>query len=273
MFSKQLFNRDQKKEVVFLFLAIAFIGLSMGFSDNIYNNFYITIGMGTDDRTILEPIREIPGLLIMFIAAAISFLTLGRMGAVAMVIRALGLLLIGQYAKTFTPAFLAYMVIVSLGDHLFTPLRNSIGISVANTGYEGRVIGLMEATNTIFYTMASIPIFLFFSGNQLGDYRLLFFLASGSALIAGVSFFFMHTKKSRCQRKETAHCIQKKIRSLLFHKLCKRSQKTDFPCFCALAPCRDFCAAPRDDDPAQYSRVDSRILFQSLYRSPHRQTR
>jgi hypothetical protein len=44
--------------------------------------------MQTADRTLLEPIREMPGLLMMFIIAGLSFLTLGRMGAVAMVTRA-----------------------------------------------------------------------------------------------------------------------------------------------------------------------------------------
>lgn len=190
------FNADMKKEMFFLFIAIAFIGLSQGFSENIWTNFYNVIGMKTTDRTLLEPIRELPGLLMMFIIAAISFLTLGRMGAMAMVTRAAGLILIGLFTNTFTASFITYMVIVSLGDHVFMPLRNSIGISVAKAGYEGRVIGLMDATTTIMYTLASLPILLLFNGKTIGDYRILFFLAAGAAFIAGAALFVMHTRKA-----------------------------------------------------------------------------
>lgn len=192
----KLFNQETKKEALFLFLAIAFIGLSQGFSENIWTNFYNIIGMKTNDRTLLEPIRELPGLLMMFIIAAISFLTLGRMGMVAMVTRSAGLVLIGFFSQSFTPAFIVYMVIVSLGDHVFMPLRNSIGITVASPGYEGRVIGLMDATTTIMYTLASLPILLIFSGKKLTDYRILFFLAAGTALVAGILLAIMHTRKA-----------------------------------------------------------------------------
>ena len=125
MFSKQLFSKDQKKgKLYFYSLRLLLSVYPWVFLKTYTTNFYKTIGMGTNDRTILEPIREIPGLLMMFIVAAISFLTLGRMGAVAMVIRAAGLLLIGQYAKTFSPVFSGiYGYLVSLGDHIFTPLR------------------------------------------------------------------------------------------------------------------------------------------------------
>ena len=196
MFKKDSFHPGMKREAILLFIAIAFIGLSQGFSENIWTNYYNVIGMQTTDRTLLEPIREMPGLLMMFIIAALSFLTLGRMGAVAMLTRAGGLLALAFFVDGFNPAFLSLMVVISLGDHIFMPLRNSIGITVARNGREGSVIGMMDATGMVLYLAASTPILFFFSGKEIGDYRLLFYLAAGAAVMAGVALFGMRTRKT-----------------------------------------------------------------------------
>lgn len=192
----QVFNSSIKREVICLFVAVAFIGLSQGFSESIWTNFYQLIGMDMNERTILEPIREMPGLLMMFIIAAISFLTIGRMGALAMAVRGIGLLLVGLFTTGFSPAFVAYMVVVSLGDHIFMPLRNSIGITVANPGYEGRVIGFMDATSTIMYMIPSLCILFFFDGTHLQDYRVFFILAAVAAIAGGTSLFLMRTRRA-----------------------------------------------------------------------------
>jgi predicted MFS family arabinose efflux permease len=88
------------------------------------------------------------------------------------------------------------MVVVSLGDHIFMPLRNSIGITVANHGYEGRVIGFMDATSTIMYMLPSLFILFFFNGNELQDYRWFFILAAVMAACGGASLFLMRTRKA-----------------------------------------------------------------------------
>lgn len=198
MFSKEnVFNKSMMREVVLLFVAVAFIGLSQGFSENIWTNFYKLIGMQTTDRTLLEPIREMPGLLMMFIIAGLSFLTIGRMGAVAMAVRGAGLLCVGLLATQFNPVFFVYMVVVSLGDHIFMPLRNSIGITVANHGYEGRVIGMMDAIATILYTLASLPILFLFKGGELGNYRVYFILGASMAFCAAVALGLMRTHRAK----------------------------------------------------------------------------
>ena len=192
----QVFNQSIKREVICLFVAVAFIGLSQGFSESIWTNFYQLIGMDMGQRTILEPLRELPGLMIMFIIAAISFLTIGRMGSLAMAIRGIGLLLVGTLTTGFSPAFVVYMVVVGLGDHIFMPLRNSIGITVANPGYEGRVIGFMDATSTIMYMIPSLFILFAFDGSKLEDYRIFFILGAVAAVCGGIALFLMRTRRA-----------------------------------------------------------------------------
>ena len=214
-FSREnVFNPSLKREVICLFVAVAFIGLSQGFSESIWTNFYQLIGMDMNQRTVLEPIRELPGLLMMFIIAAISFLTIGRMGALAMAVRGVGMLLVGTLTAGFSPAFVTYMVIVSLGDHIFMPLRNSIGITVANQGYEGRVIGFMDATSTVMYMIPSLFILFFFNGNALADYRGFFILAAVAAFAGGTSLFLMRTR--RAENLSKARLVFKKKFSLYY---------------------------------------------------------
>jgi MFS family permease len=198
MFSKEnVFNKSMMRNVILLFIAIAFIGLSQGFSENIWNNFYNTVHLTDTQRMqFLEPFRETPGLLMMLIIAALSFLTIGRVGTVAMVIRSAGLLCVGLLTNAFSPVFVIYMVVVSLGDHIFMPLRNSIGITVANHGYEGRVIGFMDAVTTVVYIAASLPILLLFKSDKIEDYRIYFILGSIMAFCAAVTLFLMRTHKT-----------------------------------------------------------------------------
>lgn len=198
MFSREnVFNKSMMRQVVLLFIVVAFIGLSSGFTENILNNFYNTIHMTDNQRMkILEPLRETPGLLLMLIIAALSFLTIGRMGALAMIIRAAGYLSVGLLITSFSPVLVVFMIIISLGEHIFMPLRNSIGIVVANPGYEGRVIGLMDALAMILYIIASVPILLWFKGSKAGDYQLYFVLGAVTSLCAGVALFMMRTRKA-----------------------------------------------------------------------------
>lgn len=201
MFKKdEVFNKSMMREAVLLFVAVAFIGLSSGFSENIWNNFYNAIRMTDYQRmNILEPWRETPGLLIMLIIAALSFLTIGRMGTLAMLIRSAGLLFVGSLVASFSPALVFFMVVVSLGDHIFMPLRNSIGITVANRGYEGRVIGFMDAVTTALYIAASVPILFVLNGarsSSVEDYGIYFVLGAIAAFCAAAAMFFMRTHRA-----------------------------------------------------------------------------
>lgn len=219
MFNREnVFNKSMMRNVLLLFIAVAFIGLSQGFSENIWTNFYQLIGMQTTQRTLLEPIRETPGLLMMFIIAGLSVLTIGRMGTVAMIVRGCGLLCVGLLTKTFSPVFLTYMVVVSLGDHIFMPLRNSIGITVANHGYEGRVLGFMDAVTTTLYTLASLPILFLFNGKKLEDYRIYFILGAAAALCAAVALFMMRTHKAKDNIAKPRLVFRKKF--TLYYLIC-----------------------------------------------------
>lgn len=196
MFKKDaVFNKSMMREVVLLFVAVGLIGFSMGFTENISTNFYKIIGMNTGNRALLEVPREIPGLIQALVIAALSFLSLGRMGSVAMFVRAAGLLFVGLLTQKFDATYITFAVIVSFGEHLFMPLRNSIGITIANHGYEGRVLGMMDAVATVMTILASLPILFWFNGTQIHDYRVFYVIASVVTLIAAVSLFLMRTHK------------------------------------------------------------------------------
>jgi MFS family permease len=200
------------REVVLLFVAVAFLGLSQGFADNLINNFCATIGVSVETRTVMEPFRELPGLLIMFIIAGISFLTIGRMGAIAMMTRAAGLLLIGLFVGNYSPLLVVFLVVGSLGDHIFMPLRNSIGITVANYGYEGRVIGFMDATTMVMTIVAGIFILLFSNATAVQDYHVLYVFGAAAAFCAGIAFFFMRTHRTDEKLKKARLVFKKKYR-------------------------------------------------------------
>jgi MFS family permease len=196
MFNKEnIFNKSMMREIVLLFIAIALIGFSSGIIENIQTNFFTAIGMSTDNRAQMEIPREVPGLVQSLIIAALSLLTIGRMGSVAMFVRTAGLMCIGLFVTQFNWLFVAFAVTVSLGEHIFMPLRNSIGITIANHGYEGRVLGLMDAATTILSLVASLIVLFLFDGTKLSNYHTFYIITAVVSLGAGVALFFMRTHK------------------------------------------------------------------------------
>ena len=211
MFNKdQIFNKTMMREIILMFVAIALIGFSSGIIENIQTNFYTVIGMTTANRAELEIPREVPGLVQSLIIAALSLLTLGRMGSVAMFIRTAGLVCISLFVSKFNTPFIIFAVTVSLGEHIFMPLRNSIGITIANHGCEGRVLGLMDAVTTMLSVAASLIVLFAFDGRKLSNYSAFYLVAAAVSLGAGLALFFMRTRKGGETIKRPKLVIKKK---------------------------------------------------------------
>jgi len=148
---------------LFLFCAlIAAVALGNGLSDALYSNYFKEVYHITAmQRAFIEFPRELPGILCAFIIAALSMIGDLKIALIAQILATAGLLILG----VFTPPFaimLIFLFINSLGMHLFMPLQDSIGLSMAEPDQVGRRMGQFGSLRTACGLVAALVVFFGF---------------------------------------------------------------------------------------------------------------
>jgi len=134
-----------------LVFAAASVMAGAGYSlfDSIFNNFLnATFALTGFQRSFLEFPRELPGFLVVFVTALLGFLCSRRLGAVAMLLGALGALLIGLASPGYA-VMVVWLFIYSLGQHLFMPIAATIGMELAPEGQAGRRLGQLNGLRNL----------------------------------------------------------------------------------------------------------------------------
>ena len=146
-----------------LFLAATFVfGFSQSIVDSTFNNFLNETFFISDwQRGFLELPRELPGFLVVFFAALFFFLCSRRLAFLANLLCAFGILLIGFASPGFS-VMLIWLFIFSIGQHLFIPLNQSIGMELAHEGQKGRRLGQFSAVANLAMILGSFCIFMGF---------------------------------------------------------------------------------------------------------------
>lgn len=180
-----------------LFVA-AILAMGMGFSivEATFNNFlderYALNGF---ERAFLELPREIPGLMVVFVSALLWFLCSRRLGALAMLLGAVGTVLIGFAAPTYA-IMIVWLFIYSLGQHLFLPLSSSIGMELAREGQAGRRLGQLNAVRNLAAILGSFLVFVGFKYLGL-TFHHTFALAALAFFAAAMLLFSMQPEKTQ----------------------------------------------------------------------------
>lgn len=118
------------------FLAMIVINIPQTISPNFFRD---EIGMGGALNGYLIAIREVPGFLLIFVAAILLRQGLARATAIALVIAGLGYVLFAG-ANSFV-GLIVPTLIASVGYHSWLQLQDALGLSLAKPGEEGSVLG------------------------------------------------------------------------------------------------------------------------------------
>jgi predicted MFS family arabinose efflux permease len=178
-----------------LFVAASFmIGIAGNMVDAVLNNFLnYRFELSGFERSFLEFPRELPGFLVMFTSAVLWFLCSRRLGALTMLLAAVGALLVG-FASTSYNVMVVWLFIYSLGQHTFMPVNATIGMELAEEGKTGQRLGQLNAVRNLATILGSFIIYLGFQ--FLGfTYQNTFLLAAIAFLAAGFLLFSMKTDK------------------------------------------------------------------------------
>ncbi len=174
-----------------LFIAASLVmGIGYSLFDSIFNNFlnenYALTGF---QRSFLEFPRELPGFLTIFITALFWFLCSRRLGGMALLFSAVGVLLIAYVSPSYGIMVL-WLFLYSAGQHVFMPIASTIGMELAREGQAGRRLGQLNAVRNFAAIFGSALVFVGF--RYLGmTFQLTFTLAAVGFVIAALLLFSM----------------------------------------------------------------------------------
>ena len=163
------------------FGSILTFALSYGLYKGVIDNYLAeAVSMSGFDKGVSEFFRELPGLVLVFILAALytfSAEKIYRIGAVIM--------LAGMAGQAVVPASRVLVIfcifIYSLGDHIQLGMRNTLSLQYAKEGRGGEALGLQHAVyqiGTLAGYLVIIGVF-FFRESSVGLFRGVFAASAG----------------------------------------------------------------------------------------------
>lgn len=152
----------QKKDILLFFAVIATVNIAMGFSDGLFSNYfkevYSTNGF---QRGLIELPRELPGVIVFFLVSAVACFGDITIAIAAQALAAAGLAVLGFFTPPFA-MMLVFLFINSLGFHLYMPLKDSIGMTLAEPEKIGKRMGQFGGVQFAFLMLSGLAVFFLF---------------------------------------------------------------------------------------------------------------
>ncbi len=169
------------KNLILLAIAIFLLSLGTGLQNGINTNYMQQLGLSNSQVLMQSGIREIPGLILMFLAALIMHLPLKWRAVASVLVMGVGYAL---YATIHSwTALVVVSLIASLGFHLWMPLNSALGLGLVNKENSGKVLGTMTAVGALA-SMAGIGSILIFS--SVFSLRIFAGIAGGLIILAAI---------------------------------------------------------------------------------------
>ncbi|MGB4405328.1 MAG: MFS transporter [Sphaerochaeta sp.] len=188
--------------------SILFGGLAYGVYRGVQDNYLAEIVQITKfERGIVEFFREIPGLLLIFILAAMyrfSETKVFKIGTAIMFSGVVGILLLG----TSKVMVILCMVIFSTGEHILMPMKHSIALNLANKGKGGASLGITSSLSNggnILGFLTVTGLFLLFGAmgipkGAITGFRVVFIIAAVLLLLASLIALTMRDQGKSVKR-------------------------------------------------------------------------
>jgi len=190
-----------------LFLIVGFLsGISTGINSSVFNNFLNdAYHLSATERGFVEVPRELPGLLIVVVLASLAYLGDVKIATIGMVCASIGMVGLALLSPTF-PVMIVFMMILSMGMHMFMPISSSIGMGLSNREEYGVRLGKYNAFCLVATIIGFTVVWIGFKNFNF-SYTTAFIIAAVFYLLAGIVLSMMkksvphHTKFKMIFRK------------------------------------------------------------------------
>ena len=202
-------QRKWKKAIAVFTVIVALSGLGYGLSDTLFANYFRdAYQVDAFQRGLIEVPRELPGVLSLFILSALAFWGDKRLALLSFALIFVGIMFLALFAPSF-PVMLIFLFITSLGMHMFIPLYDNIGMSLAQDGDYGKILGRFNAIRTTFALLAAV---LSFIGFRIGFFSftspiIVNFLIAGVLFAVTFCLIVYLMKLSTTPRPEKSHFV------------------------------------------------------------------
>ncbi len=199
-----------------LFIIAGFLGgIASGINGSIFNNFLNDVyHLTASQRGFVEVPRELPGLLIVIVLAALAFLGDVKVAMIGMICAAAGMIGLGLFSPTF-PIMIVFMMILSMGMHIYMPIAPSIGMNLSNREEYGARLGRYNAY-CLVATILGFGLVWFGFKNFNFSYTTAFLIAALFYILAGITL----SKMKKSQPHHTKFKLIFRKRYTLYYILC-----------------------------------------------------
>jgi len=199
----------------FLGLMLIF-GISTGLFTGVLNNYlHEILHISKVERGMIELPRELPGLLLIFIIAMLYRFSEVRILRIAVLISLAGIAGMTLYGTSRLMA-IGMIVLWSTGEHMMMPVRQSLGVHMAQKGREGLALGAVRSMTNFgqligYYLIPLIFIVLPFHNIQKATfpYFRLIFMLMVVTLTAGLILSTRLRQKNRHIQRKRLHFSRK----------------------------------------------------------------
>ncbi len=196
----EAFRKESSYKV--FFLSMVTFGLAYGLYKGIIDNYLAeVVSMTSFDKGVSEFFRELPGLMLVFILAALYTFSAEKLYKIGSCVMMIGMAMQSVVPATRIMVILAIFV-YSLGDHIQLGMRNTLSLEYAKEGRGGTALGLQNAVyqiGTLAGYLVIIAVFAFLN-TSVGLYRSVF---AASTAIIGVGFISSLKMKGSSETDET----------------------------------------------------------------------
>jgi MFS family permease len=151
--------KGAERDYLLFLISGAFLGIAQSVDGSTLTNYLKEhFGMLIVQRSALEFPRELPGLLVVLIIGALTFLGGDvRISVAANLLAAVGMFCLGIIPPQYS-LVIFIIFIYSMGQHIFMPLNGSIGMSFAPPGEMGRILGRLSSVGNIAIVASSAAL-------------------------------------------------------------------------------------------------------------------
>lgn len=188
-----LTHAQYARAVLLLSITAFCFQVTMNVTESVKPNFFRDVlDMDGALNGYLVAIREVPGFLLIFVAAALLRLGMARAMSVSLLIAGIGFVFFStshSFAQIIIPTLVS-----SIGYHSAMQLQPALGLTLAKPGEEGSVLGRFSSIGFFGSMLAMISVFLVLLGVEHwhGDLRAhqepylrAFFVVAGLASVIG----------------------------------------------------------------------------------------
>lgn len=189
-------RKIENRDFILFLAASAVIGITQSIDISFFNNFLNdSYHLSIAQRTFLEMPREFPGFAVVFITGLLFAFGDVRTAAFANLLGGLGALGLAFWSPEYLP-MIGWLTIYSMGQHLFMPMSNSIGMSLAAEGQIGRRLGQINGLNTAVFLATSLATAFLFRFIKI-DYHIAFSVSAAAFLLSAILILRMTPSKEK----------------------------------------------------------------------------